>query len=53
MTSAIVENAAVPTNSVESSTVRTNWGDRGPPRNSSQSAANAAVARSSRMPASL
>ena len=34
MTSAIVENAAVPTNSVESSTARTNRGDLGAPRKS-------------------
>ena len=43
MTTAIVEIAAVPTNSVESSTARTNRGDLGAPRRRSQSAANATV----------
>ena len=49
MTSAIVENAAVPTNSVESSTARTNRGDLGAPRKRSHSAANATVATRSGM----
>ena len=43
MTTAIVEIAAVPTNSVESSTARTKRGDLGAPRKRSQSAANATV----------
>jgi hypothetical protein len=42
--SAIVENAAVPTNSDDSSTARTNRRDRGVRRSSNQSAANAPVA---------
>ena len=47
MTNAIAENAAVPTKSVDSSTVRTNRGDRGAPRSSSHNAANAALATNS------
>jgi hypothetical protein len=49
MTSATADNAAVPTNRVESSTARTTRGDRGAPRKSSHSAVNAAVATRSGM----